>query len=429
MAARLRIIAYHFPPCAASGSHRLLGFCRHLPQWGWQADVVAPPSMPWEPVDDELALAIPESTSMRHVRYAPGRLRTALRYAVTYETWIPKAYWAAANEQRRRPADALLTSGPPHAAHLVGWLLKRRFGLPWVVDLRDPWARLGRKWPGMRGRWESRWEPAVYRAADVIVANTPRGRDALGAAFPDYAHKVVAVTNGFDAEAFARPAPPRPGRAVRLVHAGDLYFGRDPRPLLSAIDRCTQRVGGNGCELTLALVGQTHGQEQAYAAAGGKRVRTEIVGQVSYRESLAQMASADILILLDSPERTMGVPAKLYEYIGSGRPILAIANPRGETAETLRRSGALHRVASPDDAEAIDQALAELLANRAAASARDGRQAEEFTRAATARQLAETLDRICGLDRRGHAPADRGFDAGAEVACHGAIAVPGAANE
>ena len=109
------------------------------------------------------------------------------------------------------------------------------------------------------------------------------------------------------------------------------------------------------------------------------------------------MRDADILLLIDAPGRRIGIPAKLFEYFGARRPILALAHPQGDVAWALRRSGVLHRLASPTDPAQIDRALTELLAEltsceRAPAQPVWG----EFTRARLAAQLADFLNQKVG---------------------------------
>jgi glycosyltransferase involved in cell wall biosynthesis len=129
----------------------------------------------------------------------------------------------------------------------------------------------------------------------------------------------------------------------------------------------------------------------------------ELRGQVPYSEALAEMRRANILLLLDSPGRRAGVPAKLYEYLGSGRPVLALAEPDGDTAVVLQRSGVLHRVVAPGDVAAIRQALVEL-----GEAVRTGRPAvadpealRQLTRESVAGDLAQLLTRLTG-----NTPAD-----------------------
>ncbi len=118
-------------------------------------------------------------------------------------------------------------------------------------------------------------------------------------------------------------------------------------------------------------------------------------GHVRYNEALERMQTADILLLLDAPGRRVGIPAKLFEYFGARRPILALADPEGDVGWALRKSGVLHRIALPNDAHAIRQALDELireLEDQGNAGPRPI--CQEFTRAHMAGQLAEVLKAV-----------------------------------
>ena len=120
-------------------------------------------------------------------------------------------------------------------------------------------------------------------------------------------------------------------------------------------------------------------------------------GQCGYQKSLAAMGQADILVLFDSPGRKIGVPAKLYEYLGSGRPILALAEQDGDVAAILRESGVLHRIVRPTDAEQIDHALRELaLAMRTTETVADASLLQRFTRRYLVQTFAARLDTLIG---------------------------------
>jgi hypothetical protein len=135
---------------------------------------------------------------------------------------------------------------------LLGYLVKLRYGLPWVADYRDPWV-FGHSQP-MRPGWarsfESLKEKAVLRAADVIVVNTPRAREALVREFPPCAFKTRVITNGFDPESFDAQQQPRRPSHLTLLHTGELYAGRDPRPLFDALMAYERPVGARPLRLT-----------------------------------------------------------------------------------------------------------------------------------------------------------------------------------
>lgn len=395
---RLLIVTYHFPPSAASGGFRILGFTRHLPKYGWDVGVVAPPTMPWEAVDRGLESRIPPETALFRDPFPSSKV---VRKFVGLPAWLPRAARACRRAHRIQPADAVLTSGPPHCVHLIGLYLKRKYGLPWAADFRDPWIAnsydqsAGR---GLRGGLAARLERSVLAGADAVVANAPRAAELLAAAYPAQAGKITSITNGYDAEDFAGPPGPAPpeldGDAVNFVHTGQIYLGRDPRPLLDVLAEINQKPSPRPVRLCL------FGISEDPTLAADLRVRglgdaVRIGGQVPYAQALAAVRQAGVLLLMDTPGRRLGVPAKLYEYIGAGRPILALGGLGGDLEWVLRKSGCPHRIAAPSDRDAIRRALLELSAEVSACTPHPPAvpHANEFTRETLAGRLADTLDR------------------------------------
>jgi glycosyltransferase involved in cell wall biosynthesis len=392
------ILTYHFPPSSASGSFRMLGFARHLPRHGWRAVVVAPPSLPWEPVDAGLSGRVPPETAVYQVPYIRSKV---VRKLAMYAGWLPAAARGCAEAIAEQRPEALLTSGPPHQVHWLGLWLKRRYGLPWLADFRDPWYPEG--WLD-RGRGLASWqvgaqEAVLVRSADTVIANAPNACKALRDAYPRHRAKFVTLPNGYDREAFealpaASPARPR-GGPLRVVHAGAIYVGRDPRPFLDAVRSLTPRL-----PLEVSFFGPA--PESGLDLAGEVRARgldgvVTVGGQVSYARALREMAGADVLLLMDTPGRRVGVPAKLYEYIGAGRPVLALGERGGDLAQVLEQSGLPHRIAPPGDPTAIARALAEL-APEAEAVLPPRANPHRFSREAIAGRLAALLDRSAGPD-------------------------------
>lgn len=413
----LLIVAHHFPPSAASGSHRLLGFVRHLGRYGWGTAVISPPTTPHEPVDAELARRVPPETGLYPAPFPWTRALRPLRsvckewcYAIDVRRWSMRVHAAARRALRERPIRAVLTSGPPHDVHAFGLELKRRRGLAWVADFRDPWvsgdwARGGNVRPRP---WEVRLERRVMAEADLIVSNAPTARDALRGAVPAAAGRVVAVTNGYDPEAFeGLSRRPDPEGRWTIVHPGQLYLGRDPRPLFDALRGLLADWPAGRPPPRVRFLGDMGFNSTGVDLAGEARARglegvVALEGQVPHRASLQAMVDADALLLLDAPGRRIGVPAKLYEYLGAGRPVLALAEPDGDTAAVLRAGEVPHRLAPIGDAAAIGRALRGLLAEGPGAAPGAGRL--EFTRERLAGRLAEYLDGIAAVPGRPRAP-------------------------
>jgi glycosyltransferase involved in cell wall biosynthesis len=237
------------------------------------------------------------------------------------------------------------------------------------------------------------------RHADAIVANAPRACALFQSAYPAHAGKIMYLTNGYDPESFPpRPPAHRPASpVVRILHAGELYVGRDPRPLLDAIAGIP---AGTVPPFRVEFLGRALYVKGADLPADARQRGVESFvlcrGQVAYQETLAEMCQADILLLMDSPGRKIGVPAKLYEYLGAGRPILATAEPDGDVAAILRESGVACRIVPCADPARIREGIVELV--RGVSSGELGAAAPEqrlrFSRQALAGQLAATLDGI-----------------------------------
>jgi glycosyltransferase involved in cell wall biosynthesis len=405
---KLLILTYHFPPSAASGSFRLLGFIRHLPRFGWRTVVVAPPSLPYEPIDRGLLSRVPPETAVYRIGYPEGLLSKPIRKYLPFGVWLPLAAASCYRAIRAHRPDVVLTSGPPHTIHLLGRHLRHWMRLPWVADFRDPWVA-GNS-PNIRGpvaRWERTAEPSVMRQANAIILNTPGVCELLSSAYPQYASKMASITNGYDPEPLAvNPIAPLSGPTIEVVHTGEVYASRSPKPFLDAVGELDPAALG-GRTLRVRFIGKfgvKDSKDQIETMSRqGSRFSVSLEDHVPYLQSIWAISQADLLLLLDTPGRRTGVPAKLYEYIGARRPILALAEPESDVAWVLRESGVPHRIAPPLETEAIGGALMALL--RDPASVRCGAQQQpletRFTREYLAGELAAVLDSILRRDVKG----------------------------
>jgi glycosyltransferase involved in cell wall biosynthesis len=409
---KLLIITYHFPPSGAVAVFRMLGFARHLPRFGWQVGVVAPPTLPYEPVDEALLQRVPRETEVfpaAFPRSLPARLAGRFFYN---GVWLPRALPAVMRAVKCFKPDVVLTSGPPHCVHFLGFLLKHCYRLPWVATLRDPWYTNSvpcRGWFPW-ARWEGFWEGRMVRTADCIIANTPFGGESLQRAYEQQRHKIKVVTNGFDAEFFPAPQPLVPlNPRLTILHAGELYGGRDPRPFFDALVALDKARPAGQAPVRMILLGQSTDSRfdmHSILQERGLQDTVEMGGQVPYAAALEAMSRSDILLLLDSPGRRVGIPAKLFEYLGAGRPILALTEANSDGVWALEASGCPHRIAPPLDATRILQALTELRdgLQTGTLTAPSPRQVATFTRGRLAEQLALYLDGVVAKRSSGRAP-------------------------
>ena len=394
------LLTYHFPPSGAVAVYRMLGLVRYLPSHGWQPIVVAPPRVPWEPEDAALLAQVPAETPILRVPFAQGFAGKIARSLAPEAHWLWAANRACKRMIREHRPEVILSSSPPGAVHLLGLWLQRRHRLPWIACFRDPWVTNEPivRWT-LRRRLEHWLERRVMKHATRLIANTPRNQQGWAAAYPQLAHKIVTISNGFDPECFT--AEPRPARdCLTILHAGELYAGRDPRPLLDAmaVERLPVEVEflGRQTERSYDLPREIERR--------GLGTQVRLTGQITYAEALARMMQADILLLIQKPAYRVGVPAKLYEYLGAGRPILALAELDSDIAWVLRESKVLHRIAAPTDVAQIRQALVELThaVQAGQAAAPDAEALQQFTRERMARRIAACLDECAApLDAKG----------------------------
>jgi glycosyltransferase involved in cell wall biosynthesis len=393
---KMLLLTAHFPPCAAVAVHRMLGLVRHLPAHGWESIVVAPPKSPHEPVDPALAALVPrDTTTVIPAPHPEGYWGKLNRRFAPDVLWRHRAWQACLGAIREHRPDVLVTSFPPSMIHELGLALKKRTGLPWIADFRDPLftIRLGQK-TRAEAATLSRLERETMTNADRVVGNTPLFTEALRQAYPQFAGKISTITNGYDPEPFAdAPAPPKRER-LSILYTGELYFGRDPRAFLDALaelkaDPTAPRVGFD-------FVGRWSEEYDLRAFVRERRLDEVVTvgGLIPYGECLRKTTQADILLLIHTPGYAHGLPAKIFEYLGARRPILVLTDMPGDIGWVLREAGVLHRIAPLGDKAAIRQATLELAGEVERGTPISSGDAPAFTRAEMARKFAIQLDEL-----------------------------------
>jgi hypothetical protein len=207
------------------------------------------------------------------------------------------------------------------------------------------------------------------------------------------------VENGYDEDVFsALPEPPaRPAGRLLLLHSGAIYpLERDPTQLFLALARLRTEGALSAQSLCVRLRATGHDAEIAKMIAHadvGDLV--ELAPPVPYRAAVAEMVGADGLLILQAGQVKTQVPAKVYEYVRAGRPILALTDPRGDTARVLAAAGVRH-LAPIDSSEAIAAALGAFLGGiRAnAAPTPDPDWVRRASRRNRTRELAALLDGV-----------------------------------
>ena len=397
----LLLLTYFFPPCGAVAAYRALGFAHHLPKSGWNVVVVAPPGVAGEPHDPGLLKKVPATTKVIRVPFSQSILTRALRRWLLYEVWLPSAWRVIKKVLEINSLSVVLTTGPPPAVHLLGWLVKRKCGLPWFACFRDPLISQQCYRPSIINWIQTRVEALTLREADRIIVNTPNSLADLRASYPQYAEKMTMLTNGLD----PLPQPPRGQltlpihRSLNLLFAGEIYRDRDPRNLLEALKELGERRPGRDPPFRMTFLGRdTEGLlEAALVANPALGQFLTIKGHVPFEEARQAMLAADILCVLQGPGYQPYIPAKIYEYLVVGKPIFALAERGSDVEWVLRTSGVTHQIAESNNRAKIMDALMELSREITEGRARppDADKIKVFTRESLARELARHLDAYC----------------------------------
>jgi glycosyltransferase involved in cell wall biosynthesis len=357
MSRRVLMVAYYFPPLGGSGTLRTVKLAKYLPGAGWDPVVLAPRNPDWYYAGDPGLLAdlpasveIERSTMLRAAWICrllnPLRLpsveRLLRRYVLHPDPqigWVPGAWRRGLARIRRGGIHALFSTSAPMSAHLIALALKRATGLPWVADFRDEWyENPDRAMPTpLHRRLHYRLEARVVREADHVIAAAPAFCRLL--AKHRGAVRCDPVLMGYDPEDFGMAGPHgvlRSGRFI-LAFAGLFYASFRPTALLQAIGDLLETGDIPRDGFLLRFVGANTPEDVPAALPSGV---VEFTGFLPHAEALAQLAAADALLLLLSRERGRDViPSKTFEYLGAGKPILALVPPDGEVARILKRTG------------------------------------------------------------------------------------------
>lgn len=376
MVKRVLMIAFHFPPLrGSSGIQRTLKFAQYLPSFGWLPVVLSahPRAYPLRG-DDQLpdipaevvvkrAFALDTSRHLSFKNRYPGFLALPDRWA----SWLLGAVPAGLGLIRRYKPEAIWSTYPIPSAHLIGLVLHRLTGLPWIADFRDPMTDVAYPSDPLLRR-VYRWiEKTTVHNCARAVCTTPSTIEMFRKRFPDVpASRFVLLENGFDEENFAQAqdaaALPAPGGRFELIHSGVIYPSeRDPIPLFDALAQLQAdgHIAPASFRLVLRATGHDGYLQQLIDARGIGELVT-LAPHVPYRVALAEMLGAGGLLVLQATNCNHQIPAKLYEYLRARRPILALTDPTGDTAATLRAAG-IDTIAPLDTKDAIIEGMLRFL--------------------------------------------------------------------
>lgn len=438
------LVAYYYPPLGGIGSQRSQKFARYLGEYGWRPIVMAPETGSYylDPSLDDLTARGVEVIRTRALDLSSifkklirrkasdivgmtGRsqmqrmetnsvLKMMKKIVHTWVYipdgqigWLPYAVRAGRRAINEHKVDAIYSTSFPVTSHLIAYKLKCATNKPWVADFRDLWTahHYADHSGGLRRRIDRMIESRILEKADAILTVSDGFAETLRALAPT--KRIEVIRNGFDSEEFAKTQRQEPSKWT-ITYVGSFYGGKqDPSTFLEALANLIEENRIPREDVCFQVLGEPEPVIKDILASFNLTDVTTFTGVVPHSASLSyQVNSSLLLFILDSRHANPGViPGKVYEYLGSGRPILGIVPPNFEIARIVCETGAGVTV-NPSDLAGIEQSLVNSYVGFSGGTD-DGSNVcdiSEYERRTGARQLAEILGE---LTETGEAPARR----------------------
>lgn len=382
------MVAYHFPPMSGSGVFRPHKFAKYLPEFGWRPIVVAAdrPRSNWRYTDQSLLDEIPDCVDVVRITDPVGTMQKLtlleekdvllpflhdvlkedpeaeeifssflqskvgtmemLVFPCAELLWTYQVVRYIEENLDIQQIQGVYTTSEPNSSHLAGYYLKKKYGLPWVADYRDPWtanAYLMLDTAQPRGRLACCLERILLRYADcnIVVGDEMRQDYIQRFGLPE--EKIVSITNGYDEADFeGLTLPTKPEDHFTINYSGILYVRQDINVLLEPLRQLVEEGQIDQALVKFRIAGESREYEpKAVAKQFGLEAIIDETGYVSHKRALQLNLESNLLLLLiGDDDKYKGVfSSKIFDYLRSGRPILAFAPKNGEVDRTLCETG------------------------------------------------------------------------------------------
>jgi hypothetical protein len=400
---KVLFIAYIFPPIGGGGVQRSISFTRYLPREGYLPIIVTGPGVDtgrWTPQDLNLIEKVPSFVKIHRVPTPPpvnknhvmNRIYRWLYLPIPFAKWWIRS-GISIGEKAITDEDISLiyaTMNPYESADIASYL-SVKYNIPWVADLRDPWAldEMSVFPTFLHRKLELLKMKNSLRNASLIIMNTPESNKLLRKTFPLFENKkVITVTNGFDENHFSDNVDKEVDYHFKIIHSGALHsdaglkynqkrlwykifkgsrfqvdiLTRSHVVLFKALEKLFHRRPNIRKDFQVILIGSITETDKLIIESSSINTNVVVKGFLQHEENIEIIRTADILFLpmhnLPPGERATIIPGKTYEYMASGRPILA-AVPNGDAKDFLSKCGTSF-ICSPDDVEGMIEIISKV---------------------------------------------------------------------
>ncbi len=425
---KILFISYHFPPQGGAGVQRSLKFVKYLPDFNVLPTVLTSPVSQenrWTPKDETLLNDLPKAVDVQRIEWPSANLSVTKRKSL-----MTGALATCKELHTQKQFDLIFVTTSPFEDLELASFLSDELSIPWIADLRDPWAldefQVHRTFIQ---RWRVKQKMAnAFNGASMIIMNTPTAEALLKEHFPKLTETTIVthITNGFDREDFNNHTKsPRKNQRFTIVHTGFLHtqsglrqlhnktqykllgklakgvkiLPRSHYYLIKALEKLVQQKPHLKASIRLILAGSLNDTDKEFTHSSSVSDLVEMTGYLSHDESVKTVQNADLLFMplheVEKGKKTSIVPGKTYEYLASLNTILG-AVPSGDAKEFLIQSG-LGVICEPSDVETMISLLTEqitLWENNQDTREADLNFIEQFERKNLSKLLSEKLMKI-----------------------------------
>lgn len=369
---KVLIITYYWPPSGGSGVQRWVKFVKYLRDFGYEPVVYAPenPEYPardtslfedlpgdlevikrpiWEPYsfykkwvgmkkDSSLGAGL-----MKEEETASWKQKVSLW--IRSNLFIPDArcFWIRPSIRfltsylKEHPVDAIISTGPPHSMHMIAKGLKKKTGLPWLADFRDPWTNIDffedlLLTPYSRNR-HHKLEKRVLDTADKVVTVSPSHQKEYEELTDT---EVLLITNGFDEADFPK-AVYQKDEFFKLLHIGMMGPARNPQILWESIAELNREHEAFRRDFKLRLIGKVDVTVKSSIEEYELQDQVDLSPYIPHKEIVREQQQSDALLLIinEAPNANMIIPGKMFEYMAAQRPIVCLSPVEGDVQKML----------------------------------------------------------------------------------------------
>ncbi|HOD09101.1 MAG TPA: glycosyltransferase family 4 protein, partial [Flavobacterium sp.] len=366
---KLLIITYYWPPAGGPGVQRWLKFVKYLPDFNVQPIVYIPENPTYPIIDNGLQSEVSEKAIIlkkkifepygfasflgknKTKKISSGIIPNQKKQSFVEKTllwvrgniFIPDArfLWVKPSVKylkkyiEENQIDTIVTSGPPHSLHLIGLQLKKELNVKWFADFRDPWTTIGYhkalKLSSSAEKKHKALEKEVLTTADTIIVTSKTTKTEFQAIT---SRPIEVITNGYDVEKVTKQPL---DEKFTLAHIGSFLSERNPRILWKALKELTKENPDFRRDFQLKLIGAV--SQEVLDTISEFRLNDYVLnlGYVSHQEAVEHQRKSQVLLLIEinSNDTKSIIPGKLFEYMVSERPIIALGPEGSDFAEII----------------------------------------------------------------------------------------------